>query len=167
MKEFQAEINGKKINFVVELEDAKHIRIKINRRESKFEINQVSPHDFSVLLSNKVYVIHLHRFANRVQAVIEGENLRFALKDAKSLRREVLSSSLISKEGRVSAPMPGKVVQVNVQVGQKVSRGEGMVVVEAMKMQNVFNSSIDGTIKAVYVKQGDAVENGTALVDVG
>lgn len=166
MKEFQANIHGEKIDFSAECKDLSHIVIKKNGRESEFEIKKISPHHYTVLISNKCYVIHLHKIGTGYQAVVNGENLRFDLKDEKALRRELASSSLITRGGRVSAPMPGKVVQVSVKVGQKVRRGEGLVVVEAMKMQNIFGSFIDGIVKSVHVKQGDAVENGAALVDV-
>lgn len=166
MKEFEACINGKKIDFAVECKDSRHIRVKRDGHESQFEIHKLSDHHDVVLISDKCYAIHLHPLENGFQAVVNSENLRFTLKDAKALRREAASSSLITKGGRVNAPMPGKVIQVNVCVGQKVCRGEGMIVVEAMKMQNVFGSFMDGIVKAVHVKPGDAVESGTALVDV-
>lgn len=166
MKEFQANIQGKKIDFSVKRKDAHRVVIKKNGRESTFEIKRISPHHYTVLISNKCYAIHLQKIGSGYQAVVNGENLRFGLKDETVLRRESASSSLITRGGRVSAPMPGKVVQVSVKVGQKVRCGEGLVVVEAMKMQNVFGSFIDGIVKSVHVKQGDAVENGAALVDV-
>lgn len=166
MKEFQANIQGKKIKFALECKDARCVVMKKDGRESEFEIKKISPHHFMVLISNKCYAIHLKKIGPGYQAVIDGENLRFDLKDERALRRESASSCLITQSGRVSAPMPGKVVNVSVKVGQKVRRGEGLVVVEAMKMQNIFNSFIDGVVKSVHVKQGDAVENGAALVDV-
>ena len=64
----------------------------------------------------------------------------------------------------VQSPMPGKVVKVLVAVGDEVKTGQGVVVVEAMKMENELKSPKDGKIKAVSVKEGQAVEAGQSLV---
>ncbi len=64
----------------------------------------------------------------------------------------------------VKAPMPGKVVRILVSPGQKVKKGQGVVVVEAMKMQNELQALSDGVVKAIKVKEGDGVEGGAELV---
>lgn len=64
----------------------------------------------------------------------------------------------------VKAPMPGKVVRVLVKPGQAVSKGEGLVVVEAMKMQNELQALADGVVKEVKAREGDTVEGGAELV---
>ena len=64
----------------------------------------------------------------------------------------------------VQSPMPGKVVKLLVAVGDEVKAGQGVVVVEAMKMENELKSPRDGKIKAVSVKEGQPVEAGQALV---
>jgi biotin carboxyl carrier protein len=64
----------------------------------------------------------------------------------------------------VLSPMPGKVVKVLVAVGDEVKSGQGVVVVEAMKMENELKSPKDGKVKAVAVKEGQPVEAGQSLV---
>ena len=64
----------------------------------------------------------------------------------------------------VQSPMPGKVVKVLVAVGDEVKAGQGVVVVEAMKMENELKSPKDGKVRAVAVKEGQAVEAGQSLV---
>jgi glutaconyl-CoA/methylmalonyl-CoA decarboxylase subunit gamma len=64
----------------------------------------------------------------------------------------------------VQSPMPGKVVKVLVAVGDEVKSGQGVVVVEAMKMENELKSPKDGKVKAVAVKEGQTVEAGQSLV---
>ena len=60
--------------------------------------------------------------------------------------------------------MPGKVVKVNVSVGQAVKRGEAVLILEAMKMENDIVAPQDGTIASINVSNGDAVESGAVLV---
>jgi pyruvate carboxylase subunit B len=64
------------------------------------------------------------------------------------------------------APMPGLVVRVAVAVGDQVAAGQGLVVMEAMKMENELRSSAAGTVKAVHAAPGSAVEKGTVLVEL-
>lgn len=66
-------------------------------------------------------------------------------------------------QGIVSAPMPGKVVEVKANIGMKIKKGETVVIVEAMKMQNELHSPLDGKVSEVYVKAGDTVESGQKL----
>jgi len=67
----------------------------------------------------------------------------------------------------VKSPMPGKVVKVLVSEGQRVTKGQGAVVVEAMKMQNELQVLSDGVVLKVRVKEGDTVESGAELVILG
>ncbi len=66
--------------------------------------------------------------------------------------------------GEVVAPMPGLVVRIEVEVGQEVHAGAGLVVVEAMKMENELRASRPGVVRAVHVEVGEAVEKGASLV---
>ena len=68
--------------------------------------------------------------------------------------------------GTVRAPMPGRVVKVLVEVGAAVGRGTGVVVVEAMKMENELSAPISGVVERVLVAAGDRVERGSALVEI-
>jgi biotin carboxyl carrier protein len=64
------------------------------------------------------------------------------------------------------APMPGLVVRVLVEVGQRVDRGAGLVMLEAMKMENELRATAAGAVKAVLVRPGDTVEKGQRLVEL-
>jgi len=71
-----------------------------------------------------------------------------------------------SPGGTIKAPMPGLVVRVEVEVGQQVNAGAGVVVLEAMKMENEITSPSGGKVSSVHVKAGQAVEKGAVLVEV-
>jgi pyruvate carboxylase subunit B len=64
------------------------------------------------------------------------------------------------------APMPGLIVRVNVAVGDSVSAGQGLVVMEAMKMENELRSASAGVVKAVHAMPGKAVEKGMVLIEL-
>lgn len=67
---------------------------------------------------------------------------------------------------KVNSPMPGTILDVKVSAGQQVKNGDCLVVLEAMKMENEVKAGRDGTITAVFVKKGDTVDSGSALVAI-
>lgn len=81
-------------------------------------------------------------------------------------RRAALAMDGGAGEGGVATQMPGAVVRVLVAVGDAVRKGQPLVVVEAMKMENEFKAPADGVVEAVHVSAGQSVEAGTVLVSV-
>lgn len=75
-----------------------------------------------------------------------------------------MDSSSANKVHQVKAPMPGLVLSILVQEGQEIKKGENLLVLEAMKMENIIKSPSDGTIKKIEVRQGDKIEKNTVLI---
>ena len=69
-------------------------------------------------------------------------------------------------EGGLFTQMPGKVVKINCKVGDKVSKGQPLLILEAMKMENEIKVGTDGVVKAIHVKVGDALDNGVLMIEV-
>ena len=68
--------------------------------------------------------------------------------------------------GELLTKMPGKIVKINVEEGQTVKAGETLIILEAMKMENEIKSGIDGVVKAIHVKEGDALEENVLMLEV-
>jgi biotin carboxyl carrier protein len=98
-----------------------------------------------------------------------GERLEADVQDDRSKQIEALTGTgrKDAIEGVIKAPMPGLVVRVEVTVGQEVTAGTGLVVVEAMKMENELRAQGRGVVERIHVKAGDRVEKGAPLVTVG
>ena len=75
--------------------------------------------------------------------------------------------SVSAGEGLVTAPMPGKVLRVLVKEGESVKTGQGLLVLEAMKMENEIPAPRDGVVRKIYVKEGDTVNTGDPLIEIG
>ena len=105
--------------------------------------------------------------SGELQVLIDGHQTRLDIADERTLRSRAASSAF-SVEGKqeICAPMPGKVVRVLVKPGDVVTEGQGLVVVEAMKMENELKSPKAGTVLSVHTTEGVAVENGAKLVVV-
>ena len=95
-----------------------------------------------------------------------GERLEVDVQDDRSKQIEALTgqSRKVAAGGVIKAPMPGLIVRVEVSVGDGVEAGAGLVVVEAMKMENELRAPQKGVVEQVHVKAGDRVEKGAALV---
>lgn len=95
-----------------------------------------------------------------------GERFEVEVQDDRSRQIEALTGQgrKVVTGGVVKAPMPGLVVRVEVSQGQVVEAGAGLVVVEAMKMENELRSSHRGTVEQIHVQAGDRVEKGQPLV---
>ncbi len=71
-----------------------------------------------------------------------------------------------SAKGELRTQMPGKVVKLLVEMGQKVKQGEPLIILEAMKMENEIISGVDGLVKAIHVKEGDTIEQGIIMLEI-
>ena len=65
----------------------------------------------------------------------------------------------------LKAPMPGLVLDIAVEIGQKVQKGDKILILEAMKMENIIKAAADVTIKSIHITQGQAVDKGQLLLD--
>jgi biotin carboxyl carrier protein len=98
--------------------------------------------------------------------IIGSERFRAEVRDPRSLRSRRAAAGAEVGPVRILAPMPGKIVRVIASVGDEVEAGQGLVVVEAMKMQNEIKATKKGKVTIVAVKEGSAVNAGDLLVIV-
>ncbi|MFZ5441255.1 MAG: biotin/lipoyl-containing protein [Myxococcota bacterium] len=128
----------------------------------------ILPHgSVSLLVDGHSLNVDFDEKGDEVDVLVRGQVMRFDVADERKLRMRAASAGFVA-EGKqtVAAPMPGKIVKVFVKVGDEVAEGQGLVVVEAMKMENELKSPKAGKVTEVLVKEGVAVENGAALVVV-
>jgi acetyl/propionyl-CoA carboxylase alpha subunit len=85
---------------------------------------------------------------------------------AKVIRDMSKRSAAAAGPAPLKAPMPGLIVRVNAQPGDRVQAGQGLVVMEAMKMENELKATSAGTVKAVHVAPGATVEKGALLIEL-
>ena len=110
--------------------------------------------------SGQVVRCHMADPGRLRELLLPDADLRLRPAEPGSPRRTAWSVAL------VRAPMPGLVLRVDVVEGQEVAAGDGLVVLEAMKMENVIRASLGGRIKAIHVAEGTAVEKAALLVDI-
>ena len=121
---------------------------------------------YSVILDGNQYAVRVRSTRKgEYEATVGGRTMAIQTVDHRSLsRRQGGSADGAARE--IRAPMPGKVVSVQVSEGDTVQRGQGLLVVEAMKMQNEIRSPKDGRVASVNATAGDSVGSGEILVVV-
>ena len=162
-----------------EIGDAKHeLDIKrvgenvyavIDGRKYELEASQPEPNVYLLKYENKVYEIFVspNEKAGEPYQVRSGtQELEIKLIDPKRLRGTGSSDALADGLAEVKTAMPGKVVRILVEKGAEVKKGEGVVVVEAMKMQNELKSPKDGIVKDIRIAEGATVSAGDVLLSI-
>jgi biotin carboxyl carrier protein len=123
---------------------------------------------YSILLGSTSHEVFVERCQDMCLVIIEGVRYRVEVEDERA-RRLGEHQSLVEPVGKadVVSPMPGVVVAVLVQVGQEMRSGEGLLILEAMKMENEIRATRSGTVQAVYVAPGQRVSQDDPLVRIG
>lgn len=127
---------------------------------------------FKIKLNEKEYVVEMEELTPGVQMVpVQAQPAQPAqpVAAAQPIKEEAQSAPIAQKKGEgqeITAPMPGNILKVNKQAGDKVAKNEPVVVLEAMKMENEIVSPVDGTITSIMVLAGQFVDVSEILFTV-
>jgi len=138
--------------------------ISLDGNELDVSVVEVAPNTFSVLLNGGSHQIRIAAQPDGTLTLHSGlSEYHVVVTDPRLWRGR--RHGALEAEGRqqISAPMPGKVVRVLVQEGDAVEAGQGLLVVEAMKMQNEIRSPKSGKVEKLLAKEGQAVNAGDVL----
>jgi biotin carboxyl carrier protein len=164
--------------------------IKIKDRTHKVEIQRLDDESLSIQVDDGVFTLKpvqnedgswsvsdassehtiklVKRTGTRISLELDGENLDLDWTRAKKRDESVSVSSSVQGEKRVSGgvypPMPGKITEVHVQVGDTVDEGQTVCILEAMKMFNELKAPMKGTVKEVNIEPGSSVSNNDLLI---
>lgn len=146
-------------------------QINVAGNELQWDIQPLPNKSFSIIANNKSYVAFLEsvdrarktmdlRIGNSIYSIKIQEPIDLLLEQMG------LDISKTQKVEPVKAPMPGLVLKVMVTEGQTLKKGDPVLILEAMKMENVFKASSDATVKAIRIAEGQAVEKGEILIEL-
>jgi biotin carboxyl carrier protein len=146
-------------------ETAGSCAFSLDGRDGQADIREIAPGVYSILLGPRSFEVKIEYGEGGYSVTVHGYRYEIAVRDPRRLSR---AGAGLAETGplKLTAPMPGKVVRIMVEPGQTVATGQGLVVVEAMKMQNEIKSPKAGVVKAVHVQQGGSVSAGQSLLVV-
>ena len=134
-----------------------------------WDMQSVDGHTSHLLIDNvsyKVELVHVDRQEKTVTLKLNNKLANITLKDRFDLLLEKLgmNAAVSNAVANIKAPMPGLILEINVKPGDLIKKGDPVLVLEAMKMENVLKSSGDGEIKEVMVQPGNSVEKNQVLI---
>lgn len=158
-------INGDTHRVEIERIDDNNWRCRVDSHEMQVDAALTARDVLSILIGGKAYEIKRETSLNGEVHVILG-SARYAaeVRDPRSLRSRRAAAGLAEGPAKLVAPMPGKVVRVLVSEKSEVEAGQGIIVVEAMKMQNELKSPKKGVVHKIIVMEGANVSAGDTLV---
>lgn len=144
----------------------KTYKFKINGNEYNVAINSVEGKNASVTVNGTAYQVELEEAP--ASAPVQAAPAPAAAPVAQQPAPAAAPKPAASGAGKaVTAPLPGVIIAVKVNVGDAVKAGQEVAVLEAMKMENSIEATHDGTVTAIHVAKGDSILEGAAVVTIG
>ena len=158
-----------KTEFEIEFDDQSLVRGKINNKSFDWDIIEVKNNSFHIIKDHRSYkaeVIKADFSKKRFVISVNGNKYDLKVKDRfdELLHKLGFYESDSNKINEIRAPMPGLVLDIMVEEGSKVKKGEPVLVLEAMKMENILKSPRDGIVKSSNVEKGKPVEKNEVLI---
>ena len=141
----------------------------VNGTATSVAASPVGPQSWHLVIEGRSHVVTLERRDDGYfRATVEGHVIEGVVKDARALllERYGITNGVETAERTVRAPMPGMVVRVLVAAGEAVEAGQEVVVLEAMKMENVLRAPAAGTVGVVHAGAGKAVVKNELLLEI-
>ena len=144
-------------------------------RHMEYSVLPLSRGSVQLVVNGRVFKVDLETLPEQLEAGetlnlrINGTPFELIVNDERSKLLKSAHAGTDSASGptTVRAPMPGLVSKVEVAKGDQVSLGQGLVILEAMKMENEIRSNVKGEVKEVFVETGRAVEKGEPILTIG
>lgn len=153
----------------IEIADEKD-GILLNDQPFDWDLKKISDKDYHILKDNKSYNVEVveANYAEKTFRLKIGDNIHTVnLKDRTDLLLEKMgmSSAKSAKLNDLKAPMPGLIYEMKVQVGDEVKKGDTLLILVAMKMENAIKAIGDGVVKNIKVKTGETVEKNHIIME--
>ena len=158
-------IDGKE--FMVDVLDEKHVSVNGQALEVDFESINGQP-VYSLIIDGKSYEGYVYPDEQKWQVLLHGRLYQAEVEDEREKRLRMAAGGSVAESGEfhLRAPMPGLVVAIPVAEGESVKKGQVLLILESMKMQNELKSPRDGMVSRIRVKAGETVEQKQTLLNV-
>lgn len=156
--------------YTVSLDDREsRVALRIDGRPVEIDMAAIQGDQFySLLIDGRSYTAVAATQGEQREVRVNGVSSSVTVEDEQlaRLRGRVKSRRRAGGE-QIKAPMPGRIVSISAAVGDSVESGHGVVVIEAMKMENELRAHAGGTVKEILAREGDTVDKNTVLMVIG
>lgn len=162
-------LQGQKEGVPVDVEQLPngHYRVTLEGKTHHIDALTLDHGAVSMLVDGRSYHVEVEEKGDEVAVLVDRQLTRVDVADERRLRlRAAQAGFAVEGKQTIVAPMPGKVVKVLVKQGDEVKEGQGLVVVEAMKMENELKAPKAGKVTELFAKEGTTVEINAKLVTV-
>jgi biotin carboxyl carrier protein len=144
----------------------RHVVVELPGRRVTVDVEGLSEAAYSLVIDGQSYDVTVGVAEKAYQVSVNGSQFDVCLRNPRKFRKPTASGSDSAGPLPVAAPMPGKIVKLLVREGEAVNEGQGVIVIEAMKMQNELKAPRTGTVETIRVTENQAVNAGESLLVV-
>lgn len=157
-------VNGKSFEIEIEADGS----LIVNGQKRAVDFRALGPSMYSILAENTSHELTIEQREDEIEVLVRGRLYSSQVLDERALLMAQRTGGMMgdAKEASVKCPMPGLIVLVPVQVGQSVTKGQTVVILESMKMQNELKAPRDGVVQIIHVEPGQSVEQNKVLITI-
>lgn len=160
----EVDIDGEKVEFVIEEFNKSRVKVRLKDQTYLFETNNIQENQIGFLNDGFMYEVCIYALnAQKHLQIILSDNEVVGIE---GLKAQGKASGASAHAGSLQSPMPGKIFKILLDIGKEVSKGDPVIIVEAMKMEHTIRAPQDGVVKEIFFKEGDQVQGGVALCHI-
>ncbi|MEX0773482.1 MAG: biotin/lipoyl-containing protein [Balneolales bacterium] len=163
---FEATVKDKTYNLEF---DEEITNVDVNGTLRSFKFQKLSDNRYLLRLGKKTYILdNISKSGSSFNFTVNSQWANVEVKDEQAILLDKMGfqNTLATSEGNLTAPMPGKILNILVHIGDQVKQGDPLIILEAMKMENELKAPVDGTISAIQVEKGTSVDKKAILIEI-
>ncbi|UCG28677.1 MAG: biotin/lipoyl-binding protein [Bacteroidales bacterium] len=149
--------------------DRNHVTVILNGKSFEFDVMKVENGIYSFLHNGKSYEMEIVPGKDRKSFIVGHRCLVYNVEIVDSQSRYMKNrkkGQLEENQNSISSPMPGKVVKIPVEVGEKVEPGQTLIIISAMKMESEYKAKRTGIVKEILTREGETIEGNQSLIRI-
>lgn len=164
---FEATIGERSIKLDITRENGRPV-VALQNATPNLDLIQISPFSYSLLVDHQSHHLSIRSSREGYMVDLRRRTYFVRLRDDLDLTIEKLGMNQTDRDhsGQVLAPIPGLITAISVAADDEIGRGDKLLILEAMKMENEISAPMGGSIAAVHIAPGDTVEKGALLVEI-